>query len=198
MPACSVQLQGVNPSNSGIHSVSTSLKYLISSFPTIKTVAYTHLPDTIWRPLYVGNVADPRGVAADPLHARLYVADQGQKRIFWYNLVIEDNGLLKTDGLQHVAVDGVTAYWLSVNGVGDLYFSGQVNVDPPASSYPAVYRMDETKIASGNPLNPVEVYGRANSGYPEPRVWMPSGVAVDSFNVYWGNQEKGEQNGAVC
>merc|ERR1719409_1343027 len=72
-----------------------------------------------------------------------------------------------------------------------------MTVTAPSSSYDAVYRMDQEKIASGDALNPAEVYSRSNSGYPNPRVWMPSGVAVDSFNIYWGNQEKGTINGAV-
>jgi len=192
-----ITVQGI-PVNSGIHSVSKSKKYLISSFPKIKTVAYTHLPDTIWRPLFVGTVSKPEGVVADPLNSRLFVADKDLKRIFWYQLVMEADGLLKTDGHQHVAVDGVTADWLAVDGLGDLYFTGQMIVQAPASSYRSVYRMDEAKIAQGNALNPVEVYSRSNSGFPVPRVWMPSGISVDSFNIYWGNQEKGTTNGAVC
>jgi len=205
-PVCA-ELRGVSshstkmsaePSNAGIHSVSKSMQYLISSFPSIKTVAYTHLPDTIWRPLYIGTVSSPKGVVADPLNARLYVADTDLGKIFWYNLLIESDGLLKTDGQQHVAVDGVNAHWLAVNGVGDLYFTGQMTVTAPSSSYDAVYRMDQEKIASGDALNPTEVYTRSNSGYPNPRVWMPSGVAVDTFNVYWGNEEQGTNNGAVC
>jgi len=197
-PADATNLKGSIPSNGGIHSVSKSLKYLISSFPNIKTVAYTHLPDTVWRPLFIGKVSNPQGVVADPLNGRLYVADPDLNKIFWYQLIIEDDGLLKTDGFQHVAVDGVTAYWMNVDGLGDLYFSGQMLVKAPASSYRSVYRMDESKISRGDALNPAEVYSRSNTGYPTPHVWMPSGVAVDSFNIYWGNQEKGTTNGAVC
>jgi len=167
-------------------------------FPEIKTVAYTHLPDTIWRPLFLGTVSNPMGVAADPLNSRLYVSDPDLKKIFWYQLVIEDDGLLKTDGHQHVAVDNVTAKWMAVNGLGDLYFTGQTLVEAPASSYRAVYRMDESKIAIGDAMNPVEVYSKATGGYPESNVWMPSGIAVDSFNVFWGNQEKGIKYGSVC
>ena len=31
-------------------------KYLISSFPALKQVGYTILPDTVWRPLVLGAV----------------------------------------------------------------------------------------------------------------------------------------------
>lgn len=187
-------LAGGTPANAGIHSVSRSLKYLISSFPNIRTVAYTHLPDTVWRPLFIGNVSQPSGVVADPLSGRLFVADPGRQKIFWYQLIIEDDGLLKTSGHQFVAVDGVSAQWLAVNGLGDLYFTGAL----AGSAHRAVFRQDVTKITAGNALDPLEVYSRANSGYPNPRVWMPSGVAVNSFDIYWGNEQQGISNGAVC
>lgn len=176
-----------------------SKKYLISTFPQIKQVAYLHLPDTVWRPLCVGDVSDPRGLAVDSVHQRVFVADHKVGKIFWYTVIVQPDGLLKTDGQQHVAVEGYTAYWMSTNGVGDLYFTGvQSNITAPGEVYPAVYRMDGTKISIGDALSPVEVYSRSNTGSPNPTVWSPSGIAVDSFNIYWGNEEKGTTNGAVC
>jgi sugar lactone lactonase YvrE len=199
LSASAATLRGL-PSNGGIHSVSTSLKYLISSYPSIKTVAYTHLPDTVWRPLFIGNVSNPAGVVADPLNGRLYVADIDLNKIFWYQLIIEPDGLLKTDGLQHVAVNDVTAYWMTVDGVGDLYFTGSLVGGIPMgdASRRSVFRMDIAKIDKGDALNPKEVYSQANSGYPFPKVQMPSGIAVDSFGIYWGNAQNGTSNGAVC
>jgi hypothetical protein len=196
--AFALNLKGGLPTNDGIHSVSTTKKYLIASFPDIRQVAYTHLPDTIWRPLYLGDVGTPKGVATDATNSRLFVADAALNKIFWYRLIIEDDGLLKTDGQQHTAVDNVVAHWMTVNGVGDLYFSGQMIVNPPAVSTRSVYRMDGEKIARGDAMGPIAVYTRSNTGYPVPKVWMPSGVAVDSFDIYWGNQEKGVESGAVC
>lgn len=176
-----------------------SKKYLISTFPQIKQVGYLHLPDTVWRPLCVGDVSDPRALAVDSVHQRVFVSDKALGKIFWYNVIVQPDGLLKTDGLQHVAVEGYTANWMSTNGVGDLYFTGvQANVTAPGEVYPAVYRMDGTKISIGDALSPVEVYSRSNTGSPNPTVWSPSGIAVDSFNIYWGNEEKGDTNGAVC
>jgi hypothetical protein len=177
------------------------MKYLISSFPEIKTVAYTHLPDTIWRPLFIGTVSNPMGVTADPLKGRLYVADTDLNKIFWYQLVIQEDGLLKTDGQQHVAVDSVTAYWMTVDGLGDLYFTGKMVGDAAISTvspHRSVFRMDVEKINVGDALNPKEVYTTANSGYPLPHVQDPSGIAVDSFDIYWGNSQNGTTNGAVC
>jgi sugar lactone lactonase YvrE len=162
------------------------------------------LPDNIWRPLYVGNVSNPAGVAIDAAHARLFLADTDHKKIYVYNLIIESDGLLMTDGEQHVAVSDVTAHWLTVNGLGDLYFSGEMVVKPPASSTRSVFRMDNSKITVGDALNPFDVYDRSNSGFPNAAAWMPSGVGVDSFNVYWGNQEQEvdkkdpNPNGSLC
>eukprot|EP00427_Karlodinium_veneficum_P049444 CAMPEP_0169227960 /NCGR_PEP_ID=MMETSP1016-20121227/24583_1 /TAXON_ID=342587 /ORGANISM="Karlodinium micrum, Strain CCMP2283" /LENGTH=380 /DNA_ID=CAMNT_0009306715 /DNA_START=73 /DNA_END=1212 /DNA_ORIENTATION=- len=186
------------PVNGGIHSVSPSLKYLIATFPDIKTVGYTHLPDTVWRPLYIGEVEKPTHVAVDAVHQRLFVSDQALNKIFVYGLIIEEDGLLKTNGLQRVAVNEMNASYMAVNGVGDLYFSGLPNTSPSATPSWAVYRMDEAKIAIGNVLNPVPIYTQSNSGYPSSAVFKPTGVAVDSFNVYWGNGEQGTTHGALC
>jgi len=182
--------------NDRIYSVSTTMKYLISSFPMIKQVAYTHLPDTIWRPLDLGVVERPEAVVADAGNSRLFVADKGLKKIFVYDLVIEENGLLKTHG-RRVAVNDVDAFWMAVNGIGDLYFSGQETstseVDPRS-----VYRMDEDKISQGISWGPTMIYDRENAQYPKSVAWLPSGLAVDSFDVYWANEEKGKEKGSVC
>jgi len=176
-----------------------SKKYLLSTFPTIKQVGYLHLPDTVWRPLTIGNVSDPRGLAVDPAHQRIFVADVAAAKIYWYSVYMQDDGLLKTDGLQHTAVDGYVAKWMACNGVGDLYFTGsKANDSNPSEPYPSVWRQDGVKITNGDALSPVEVYGRSNTGSPNPMAYSPSGIAVDSFMIYWGNEEKGTENGAVC
>lgn len=178
--------------------VQGSMLYLISSYPNLRQVAYLHLPDNVWRPLVVGEIEAPRAVAVDPLHSKLYVSDPPQGKIFSYNLLRDEgNGLLMTDGHQHVAVEGFEAHWMSVDGVGDLYFTGKEAVAPPQSSYDAIYRHDWAQLEQGVTINPNEVYSRPNSGNPNPRVWMPSGIAVDSFFVYWANQERGADHGSV-
>lgn len=174
-----------------------SKRYLVATFPNMKQVAYLHLPDTVWRPLVIGEVQFPKALANDPQHSRVFVSDQPQNKVFWYNVHIDPEGYLMTDGIQHVAVEGFEVYWMSVNGVGDLYFTGKQAVQPPQSSYEAVFRVDLEMINAGDSLNPVEVYSRPNSGNPNPKVWMPSGIAVDSFFIYWGNQERGTEHGSV-
>lgn len=176
-----------------IAEASTSEKYLVASFPVLRQVAYVHLPDTVWRPLVIGAVDQPKGVAVDPQLRRLFVADPPNSVIWWYNLATKDNGLLETIGLRHCAVEGFRANYLSVNFGGDLYFTGRSNTS--STTYDSIYRHDVEKIAIGNSLNPYEVYSRTNTGH---KAWVPSGLAVDSFFIYWGNLEDGQEHGSVC
>lgn len=172
-------------------------KYLIASFPNLRQVSYTMLPDNVWRPLVIGNVSEPSGVAVDDAHHRIYVADPGDNKIYWYTLAIVD-GFLQTDGVQHTALNGYKVYWMTLNSQGDLYFTGKLTVEPPQSVYDTVFRIDWANLAVGYPdMPPVEVYTRSNSGNPNPGVYMPSGIAVDSFSIYWGNQDQGTTYGSI-
>lgn len=185
-------LSGITPANAAV-----SNTYLIGSFPGLRQVAYVHLPDNVWRPLAIGDDVDsPTGVAVDGENSRLFVSDPPNNVIWWYNLAMRRDGLLET-GPRHAAVQNFSASWLSVSGLGDLYFTGHQQGAPAASSYDSVYRQDAVNLLSGNSLQPTELFSRSNSGSPNPQAWMPSGVAVDAFSVYWGNQELGGTHGSV-
>eukprot|EP00928_Gymnodinium_smaydae_P067652 TRINITY_DN5064_c0_g1_i1.p1 TRINITY_DN5064_c0_g1~~TRINITY_DN5064_c0_g1_i1.p1 ORF type:complete len:415 (-),score=79.65 TRINITY_DN5064_c0_g1_i1:124-1368(-) len=196
-PYSTVQSYGPGAAGVDTSELASSRKYLIASFPSLKQVAYCHLPDNVWRPLVIGNVAAPSAVAVDAAHGLLFVSDPSDNKVYKYKLIVRPNGLLETDGRQGVAVEGYAANWMAVNGIGDLYFTGKAVVSPPASAYDAIYRQDAAKIAFDNALTPKEIYSRSNSGSPAPKVWMPSGIAVDSFNIYWGNRESGKSHGAL-
>ncbi|CAE7870648.1 unnamed protein product, partial [Symbiodinium microadriaticum] len=143
-------------------------KYLISSFPALKQVGYTILPDTVWRPLVLGEVQSPTSIAVDPLSSRLYVADPPRGVIWWYQLGTGSNGLLQTVGRQRAAVEGFSAHWLAVNGAGDLYFSGHPL--PKAgenSTVDSVWRLDNEQVVTGDSFNPAEVYTTQNTGQPD-------------------------------
>lgn len=172
-------------------------KYLISSFPDLRQVAYCRLPDNVFRPLVIGEVTTPSGVAVDSASLRLFLADPPDNMIYWYQLAIRPDGSLMSDGVQHIAIEGYKVNWMAVNSQGDLYFTGKQTVEAPESVYDAVYRVDAEQINIGVTDSPTEVYTRSNSGEPNPGVWMPSGIAVDSFSIYWGNQEEGNRYGSV-
>lgn len=172
-------------------------KYLITSFPQLKQVAYTILPDNVWRPLVLGDVASPTAIAVDALSSRLFVADPPKNIIWWYQLGLNDRGLLQVMGEQRAAVEGFSAHWLAVNGAGDLYFSGHPKSNSSESLPDAIWRLDNEQIVSGDTFNPKEIYTRANTGQPDPKVWQLSGIAVDSFFIFWGNQADGTKHGSV-
>lgn len=181
-----------------------SKKYLVSSFPRLKQVAYVHLPDNVWRPLAIGDVAEPAGVVVDEQLSRLYVADPPNAVIYWYQLRRRPDGLLETVGRRFAAVEGYAAQWLAVNGQGDLYFTGKLadgNSKNKSGSkkggVTSVYRQDASDISRGISRHPVEIYSRSNSGNPNSKAWQPSGIAVDSFYVYWGNHEQGKKHGSI-
>jgi hypothetical protein len=107
-----------------------------------------------------------------------------------------NNGLLQT-GNRRAAVEGYNASWLAVNSQGDLYFTGRRVSSYSTNHNNSVFRQDVANIVAGYSSNPTEVYSRANSGNPNARVWVPSGLAVDSFNIYWGNQDEGTTHGSL-
>ncbi|CAE7695903.1 unnamed protein product, partial [Symbiodinium pilosum] len=173
-------------------------KYLIASFPTLKQVGYTILPDNVWRPLVLGEVKSPTAIAVDPLSSRMYVADPPRGVIWWYQLGTGTNGLLQTVGRQRAAVEGFSAHWLAVNGAGDLYFSGHpLPKDGENSTTDSVWRLNNEQVVTGDTFNPAEVYTAENTGQPDSKVFQLSGLAVDSFFIFWGNQAGGKDHGAV-
>jgi len=121
--------------------------------------------------------------------------------IWWYTLHRRPNGLLETAGRRFAAVEGYAAQWLAVNGQGDLYFTGQPSEAGKNGSkqgdLTCVYRQDAADISRGISRHPVEIYSRSNTGNPNSKAWQPSGVAVDSFYVYWGNHEQGKKHGSI-
>jgi len=151
------------------------------------------LPDNVWRPLVIGHVKEPKGIAVDSSRSRLFVADPPAGRIYWYGLNQNSNGLLDTDDKTHVAVEGYKADWLAVSSIGDLFFTGtDLNW-----GHSGIFKQEVTKLNRDNPFFPTRMYSRADSGYPQAGAWRPSGLAIGSFNLYWGNSGDGRSHGAV-
>jgi len=191
--------------------LSAGTKFLITSFPNLRQVAYTALPDNVWRPLVLGDVvSSPTALAVDSQSMQLYVADPPSSIIWVLSLMVDGSGFLRTVGQGRAAVEGVSAHWLALNGDGDLYFVGHkvasysVNSSDNKTSLlgaanstepDSIWRVDAEMLATGDSFSPVEVYSRANS---EQRAWQVSGLAVDSFHIFWGNQAEGTVHGSLC
>eukprot|EP00930_Biecheleria_cincta_P060800 TRINITY_DN46395_c0_g1_i1.p1 TRINITY_DN46395_c0_g1~~TRINITY_DN46395_c0_g1_i1.p1 ORF type:complete len:434 (-),score=50.83 TRINITY_DN46395_c0_g1_i1:219-1403(-) len=190
--------------------LSAGTKFLITSFPNLRQVAYTVLPDNVWRPLVLGDiVSSPTALAVDSQAMRLYVADPPNSIVWVFSLIIS-SGFLRTVGQGRAALEGVSAHWLSLNGDGDLYFVGHKVDSKSANSTDnktsllsaansttpdSIWRHDAEKLANGDTFNPVEVYSRSNT---DSRAWQVSGLAVDSFHIFWGNQADGSVHGSLC
>lgn len=173
--------------------------YLIMSLPVLRQVAYAKLPDNVLRilvPVTEGLVA-PKGICLDNANSRLYVTDSPTMRIVWYQLISLPDGKLITDGRQHIAVKSVASSWCTVDGVGNLYFSGKL-IDPLGlPTKECIYKYDAINIVTEANIWPTIVWSPSNSG-SDPSVLAPSGVATDLFTAFWGNKEGGETNGTVC
>jgi len=179
--------------------VNANDRFLLASFPDLRQVAYTILPDNIWRPIVIGEVASPSAVAVDSQAQTLYIADTPKFVIWVLRLGVTSDGLLRSIGLPKAAVEGFSAHWLSVNSGGDLYFSGHKQVENGTNaSSDSIWRMDADQIATGDTFNPTEVYSSANTGEPNPAIYQLSAVEVDDFYIYWGNQAGGKEHGSVC
>lgn len=191
--------------------LSAGTKFLITSFPNLRQVAYTALPDNVWRPLVLGDiVSSPTALAVDSQSMQLYVADPPNSIIWVFSLMVTSSGLLRTVGQGRAAVEGVSAHWLSLNGDGDLYFVGHTvasysvnSTDNKTSLLSAdnstkidsIWRQDAENLATGDSFKPVEVYSRSNS---DSQAWQVSGLAVDSFHIFWGNEMDGTVHGSLC
>lgn len=191
------------PSVEGLPLDQRMKKYLIASFPDLKEVAYIKrnpVAETGWVPLVgaqVSKLVSPKALVCDAENQRLFVADPPAQKIYWYNIVVLSDGRIETDHKEHVAAVNYTAYDMSIDTVGNLYFSGKKVVPPPATTQDAIFKIAAVDLATAGPATPMEVWTRAVSGEPTPTLWQPSGIAVDAFSVYWGNSEKGTSNGAL-
>lgn len=177
--------------------LATTDEYIIGSFPGLRQVNYLKLPDLTWRPLLAVDLVNPQAIAVDKRNARLFVVDQPALKIYWYQLITLSDGRLISDGRQHVAVEGVEAKYVAVNDVGDLYFTGKLAAIPPMTSEQSVMKQDAIALATGLTTNPVSIWSVSMSGAENARLYEPSGLALDSFNVFWGNSVEGSTRGSV-
>jgi len=177
-------------------------KYVVATFPQLRAINYIKLPDTTWRPLVLSGIAQPTAVCLDAANYRLFVADNPAGLVLWYQLQVLANGMLITDGRQHVAARSISTRSLSVNSVGSLYIAGQKLALPPFTSEEGLFVQDAIALAttatSDVVPDPLVIWTRTNTGGGQnPKLWMPSAVFVDPFHIYWGNSNKGKDSGAV-
>lgn len=169
--------------------------YLIASFPELRVINYVRMPDLVWRPLVVTGVLSPKSIAIDEERSRLYVADTAVAKIFWYQLIALPDKTLISDGRQHVAVASIVARNIALDLTGELWFSGVSTPVPPVVAIDGIFKQPLVVIdqssTSGVPVDPIPVW---SNSYTKS---MPSPLVLDSFNIYYGNDNGGEKAGSV-
>lgn len=116
----------------------------------------------------------------------LYVSDQGAGKIFAYDLTTSWRGTLQA-GRQRLILANFTqdgnVTGLAVDSMGNLYFTiGKAG---------SVYSIDAASLKSQPVATPIY------SSKTFLTVAAPFGIAADSFNVFWANQEGTPALGSV-
>jgi len=163
-----------------------SPRFLFVSSPSSGTIGYVRLPGQGTSESYIvqdfikTGLHFPQGLAVDSYRKRLYVADPELNKVVYYDIVQKGANTLNV-GDQHVVATNVEARWLSVDGVGHLYFSDERNNK--------ILRVTAQRMMKGM-TTPEIVYSNAT-------VSAPGGVAADNFYVYWVNKDNGLDVGSL-
>lgn len=140
-----------------------------------------------------GQVQNPYGIAVDFGHAALYVADTGKIMATRLAIKTDDSKDLTIIDPPRPVVQGVDTKWITVDHVGNLYYSdtnaGQIGMIPAKALLQAL-RDGTTATASDIEI----VFSQAND--PD-KIRQPQGVAVDNFDVMWANGMDGTKKGSI-
>lgn len=175
--------------------LSGAAPFLVMTLPGLRQIGYVALPSPTLRMLVISGIVAPGGVAIDQSANRLFVTDSAQQKIFWYQLIAIGDKLI-TDGQQHIAVESVEANWVTVDGSGNLYFSGKILVLPPLTAVEGVWKHPALYVAAGQTVESVNLWNSANTGAPA-KLAAPSGLTNDNLSVFWGNAQGGLVSGSV-
>jgi len=136
--------------------------FLIASFPQMKQILFTKLPDVAWRPLIIDGLVSPQAVAIDEGNGKLYVSDVPASTVYWYQLTLGADGGL-TVGQRNIAVQMVWARGMTTDMGGNLYIAGRRLANLPALPVEAVLKADAVAIAQTDPAV-LEAQAEAQTG----------------------------------
>lgn len=169
-----------------------SQKYLIASSPSTRRVGFLKLPmdgspalgNEPMRDLVTSGLSVPQGVAVDQWRMKLYVADPDLNKLVGYDLQ-ENDGVLKV-GSQFTVAPDVETRWVTVDGVGNIFFTDEANN--------TLYKVSSQAVDSDAlPATPTVVY----DGSTTSKVSSPGGILTDNYFLYWVNKASGTQVGSV-
>mmetsp|Transcript_101999 Transcript_101999/g.263657 ORF Transcript_101999/g.263657 Transcript_101999/m.263657 type:complete len:346 (+) Transcript_101999:121-1158(+) len=170
------------------------VKFLIVSAPKQGKVSYMRIQHVSLRgdgrngdageveDLITSGLTHPQGLAVDELRQQLLIADPGQKKILSFPMIVGD-GTIRV-GPYTVLASGPEARWVSIDAIGNVFFS-----DEPKNQ---ILKISRSQVLKGN-STPEVVYDGASLA----QVSAPGGIAIDSFHAYWVNKQVGSQVGSV-
>lgn len=173
-----------------------AMEFLIMSQPTLRAILYVKLPDTVPRLLVPSGINAPKAIAVDQAHNRLFIVDAPAAKIVWYQLIALKEGRLLTDGIQHDAIVGWAADGITVDGQGNLYFTGKAVAPELGPQKIGVWKQPFVNIQTGVTNLPSEIYSSQGAAGPNP-VNTPSGLGTDGIHLFWANTVSGKQMGTV-
>lgn len=164
----------------GVASYGELNKYLIVSSAQTHQVAYAPLPQEAppgqaqLKVLISTGLTYPQGLAVDPWRRNLYVADPSLNKLVYYVLDPYSEETLYV-GAQQVAAKGVEVRWVSVDNLGNVYFT--------VENTQSIMRITAQNIDAGITV-PEALFQAPNNGM----VSAPGGIAIDNYFAYWTNK----------
>jgi sugar lactone lactonase YvrE len=166
-------------------------KYLIAASPTTSRLAYLKLPPdgqpaTGLEPMRVlldTGLLVPQGIAVDDYRKKLYVADPDQHNLIGYDIQYSGDALVL--GPKQILVPNVEVRWVSVDGLGNVYFTDEVTNK--------IYKVAAATIEAWTQGTALTLYDATT----EATVSSPGGIASDNYFVYWVNKASGTQAGTL-
>lgn len=163
-------------------------QFLIVSSSATHSIAYSPIAqekppgEVKLRTLISTGLTYPQGLAVDPWRKYLYVADPTLNNLVYYVLDPQGDRLYVSE--QRVVAKGVEVRWVSVDNLGNVYFT--------VESTQRVMRITADMLDRGE-TNPQIVFEGKTSGM----VSAPGGIAIDNYFAYWTNKLNPEQAGTI-
>lgn len=135
------------------------------------------------RTLINAGLTFPQGLAVDAWRRYLYVADPTLNKLVYYVLDPRSEERLYVSS-QKVAAEGVEVRWVTVDNLGNVYFT--------VESTQRIMRITAEKLDRGDTSPEVVFEGSSSS-----MVSAPAGIAIDNYFAYWANKLNPEKAGTV-
>lgn len=162
-------------------------KFLIISNAVNGTISYTtvswegnKIVTSAVSPLITDALIHPQGLAVDQYRKRLLVGDPNLNKLVMYEL--SSNGDTLTAGEQKTVANDVEVRWVTTDGIGNVYFTDELDN--------SILKVSAEKVDDAD-ATPQVLYNNKDL------VSSPGGLTTDNFYLYWVNKADGLTTGSV-